>query len=258
MTISIETAVQRLVEAQAGAHSLQPLSETHGEFALETAYAIQDALRADLDRRGQRSIGWKLGATSPAGQAVMGVKEPACGFLMPRQYASGAEVSASEFVTLGVEAEVAFRMRSKLAGPGVTADRALLAVEGAMAALELPDFIFSGKPRVADFVASSVIAKAIVLGSPLTPLSAFDVSREEVVFEHNGEVVGSYTAAEVMDNPLNALAWLANHLATRGLALQPGDIVMSGAISKMLRPKVGDAIRASFAHLGSVSVKVVP
>ena len=258
MTVSIKTALERLVETQSSGRVLQPLSETHGDFTLETAYAIQEALRADLDRRGQRSIGWKLGATSPSGQAVMGVKEPACGFLMPRQYASGAEVSASEFVTLAVEAEVAFRMRSKLAGPGVTADSALMAVEGAVAALELPDFIFSGKPRVADFIASSVIAKAIVLGGPLKPLSAFDVSREEVVFEHNGEVIGTYTAAEVMGNPLNALAWLANHLATRGLALQPGDIVMSGAISKMLRPKVGDTVRANFAHLGSVLIKVVP
>jgi 2-keto-4-pentenoate hydratase len=258
MTISIQTALQRLGEAESRSGLLQPLSDTHGDFTLETAYAIQEALRADLERRGQRSIGWKLGATSPSGQAVMGVKEPACGFLMPRQYASGAEVSASEFVTLGAEAEIAFRMRSKLAGPGVTADSALPTVEGAVAALELPDFIFAGKPRVVDFIASSVIAKAIVLGGPLTPLSTFDVSREEVVYEHNGEVVGTYTAAEVMGNPLNALAWLANHLATRGLALQPGDIVMSGAISQMLRPKVGDTIRATFAHLGSVHVKVVP
>ena len=46
-----------------------------------------------------------------------------------------------------------------------------------------------------------------------------------------------YTAAEVMGNLLNALAWLANHLETRGLALNPGDVVMSGAISKMLCPK---------------------
>ena len=83
------------------------------------------------------------------------------------------EVSAGEFINLGVEAEVAFRMRTRLAGPGVTAETALLAVEGAVAALELPDFIFSGKPRVADVVASSVIARAIVLGGPLTPLSAF-------------------------------------------------------------------------------------
>jgi 2-keto-4-pentenoate hydratase len=256
--ISIPTAVARVIEAQANQRALVPFSETNGDFTIEQAYAIQDALRADLARRGQRAIGWKLGATSPSGQAVMGVKEPACGFLMPKQYASGAKVSAAEFVNLGVEAEIAFRMRTRLVGPGVTLDTALGAVDGAVAALELPDFIFSGKPRVADFVASSVIAKAIVLGSPVTPLSAFDVSREEVVYEHNGEIVGAYTAAEVMNNPLNALAWLANHLATRGHALEPGDVVMSGAISKMLRPKVGDTIRASFVHLGLVSVTVEP
>jgi 2-keto-4-pentenoate hydratase len=256
MTISIQTAVERLTEARSG-RSLAPLSETHGDFTLEQAYEVQDAVRLALDRRGQRSIGWKLGATSRSGQAVMGVKEPACGFLMPRRYASGAEVSSSEFVSLGVEAEVAFRMRTKLAGPGVTADAAVRAVEGAMAALELPDFIFSGRPTVADFVASSVIAKAIVLGGPLTPLSVFDVSHEEVTYEHNGEAVGTYTTAEVMGNPVNALVWLANHLATRGLALQPGDVVMSGAISPMLRPKVGDTIRADFVNLGSVSVNVV-
>jgi 2-keto-4-pentenoate hydratase len=211
-----------------------------------------------LERRGQRPIGWKLGATSPSGQAVMGVKEPACGFLLPRQYASDAEVSARGFVTLGVEAEIAFKIRAKLVGPGITATEAGLAVEGAVAALELPDFIFSGKPRVADFVASSVIAKAIVLGSPVTPISEFDVAREEVVYAHNDEIVGTYTGAVVMGNPLNALAWLANHLATRGLAVEPGDVVMSGAITKMLRPKVGDTIRANFAHLGSVSVRVAP
>src|SRR5204862_4167128 len=128
MTISIPAALQRLIEAQSTHRLLAPLSETDGDFTLEHAYAIQDALRAELDRRGQRPIGWKLGATSPSGQAVMGVKEPASGFLLPSQYASGAAVSASGFTNLGVEAEVAFRMRTKLVGPGVTAATALLAV----------------------------------------------------------------------------------------------------------------------------------
>ncbi len=66
MTISIQTAVERLVETQSTGSLLPPLSETYGDFTLETAYAIQAALRSDLDRRGQRSIGWKLGATSPS------------------------------------------------------------------------------------------------------------------------------------------------------------------------------------------------
>jgi len=258
MTVTIQTTVEYLVDARSSHRRLAPLSEIHGDLTLEDAYAIQDALRTEVERRGERPIGWKLGATSPAGQAVMGVKEPARGFLFPGQYASGAEVSVSEFADLRVEAEVAFRMGTKLVGPGVTAATALLAVEGAVAALELVDFLFSGTPRVGDFIANSVIAKAIVLGSPLQPLQGVDLALEGVVYEQNGEIVGTYTAAEVMGDPLNALAWLANHLATRGLALEPGDVVMSGAISKLLRPQAGDTIRARFTRLGSVSVTVVP
>ena len=118
--------------------------------------------------------------------------------------------------------------------------------------------MFSGTPCAADFIANSVIGKAIVLGSPLVPIQGLDLAREAVVFEHNGGVVGTYTAAEVMGNPLNALAWLANHLGRRGLALNPGEVVMSGAISRMLRPKTGDTIRARFSRLGSVDITVVP
>ena len=102
----------------------------------------------------------------------------------------------------------------------------------------------------ADYIANSIHGQAVVLGSPLVPLQGLDLALEGVVFEHNGEIVGTYTAAEVMGNPLNALAWLANHLAVRGHALKPGDIVISGGISKLLRPKAGDC--CVFCSYGSI------
>ena len=67
MTISTQIAVQRLMDARFSREQLTPLTETDGDFPLEHAYAIQDALRAELNRRGERPIGWKLGATSAAG-----------------------------------------------------------------------------------------------------------------------------------------------------------------------------------------------
>ena len=257
MTVPMQTAVERLIDARSSHRLVAPLSETYGDLSLADAYEIQDALRAELERRGEQPIGWKLAATAPTGQAIMGVKEPAYGFLPPHQYAGGAEVSAGGFADLRVEAEVAFRMRTKLVGPGVTAANAALAVEGALPAFELLDFIYSGTPRAGDYIANSIHGQAVVLGSSLVPLQGLDLALEGVVFEHNGEIVGTYTAAEVMGNPLNALAWLANHLAVRGQALKPGDIVISGGISKLLRPKAGDSIRARFTHLGSVGIKVV-
>lgn len=256
-SISIPAVVTRLIEARAGHRRLSPPSEIEGELTVEQAYAIQEALRAELQRLDQPAIGWKLGATSASGQAVVGVKEPVVGFLLPERYASGADVAMSRFANLAVEAEVAFEMRTPLAGPGVTSESALRAVESAMPALELPDLMFSGKPQGVDFIANSVVANAIVLGAPVRQLQGLDLAREEVVCEHNGEVVGTYTGAEVMGNPLNALAWLANHLGTRGLTLKAGDIVMSGSISKVMRPKAGDTVRATYGRLGVVAARFV-
>jgi 2-keto-4-pentenoate hydratase len=59
-----------------------------------------------------------------------------------------------------------------------------------------------------------------------------------------------------MGNPLNSLAWVATHLGARGLGLRTGDIVMTGSVSKLLRPtKPGDTVRATYTRLGSVSVR---
>jgi hypothetical protein len=137
-------------------------------------------------------------------------------------------------------------MRTELAGPGVTAAGALSAVEDVLPAFELLDFIYSGTPRAGDYIANSIHGQAVVLGPPIA-LQGLDLAPEGVDVEHNGEIVGTYTAAEVMGNPLNALAWLANQLTSRGQSLKRGDIVISGGISKLLRPKVGDSILARFA-----------
>jgi len=133
-----------------------------------------------------------------------------------------------------VEAEIAFIMKHDLAGPGVTPPRAAQAVEGAVPALELIDFRHSGKAVGTDVVADGVYARAIVLGGALTPAIGIDFALEGLVYEQNGTVVATNTAYEVLGGPLNSLAWIANHLGSRGLGLRAGDVVMTGSVSKIL------------------------
>jgi 2-keto-4-pentenoate hydratase len=128
-------------------------------------------------------------------------------------------------------------------------------VEGALPALELIDFRYTGKAVGTDVIADGVYAKAIVLGGALTPLSGLDLALEGLVYEQSGTMVATATAAEVMGTPLNSLAWVANHLGGRGLSLRAGDVVMTGSVSKILQAKAGDTIRATFTRLGSVSVR---
>lgn len=258
MPIVVSDAVQRLVKNRAGREVAPPLSETAADLTLEQGYAIQRALEKALVERGDRVIGWKAGFTNATLQETYGVSEPVLGFLLASGvFGSGDAVPVSRFVSLGLEVEMAFVMKADLAGPGVTPASALLAVEGAVPSFELIDFRMSGKPRGTDFVADGVLANAIVLGGPLTLVSGLDLSLEGVVYEENGQRMATATAAEVMGNPLNSLAWLANALGTLGGRLRTGDVVLTGSISKVFRPKAGDSARASFTRLGSVSCRFV-
>ncbi len=247
-----DTLVTELLAAREHHRAIAPPSARRA-LTPDEAYAVQDRLREALVARGERVVGWKAGFTNKAAQAAYGTDGPVCAFLL----ASGVEVPASRFVTLVVEAEVCFVMREDLAGPGVTAARALLAVAGAVPALELVDFRYGGKPVGTDLIADGVYANAIVLGAPMTDVSQLDLAVEGLVYELNGTVAATNAAAEVMGNPLNSLAWIANHLGARGLGLEAGDLVMSGSVSLLLRPKAGDTVRATFRHLGSADVRVV-
>lgn len=258
MPISRPQAVERLLRGRLGPEILTPLTEQAAELTLPEAYAIQRDLEQAVVARGERVIGWKVGFTGAALQEAYGVTEPVAGFVLASGvFGSGAAVPAARFVGLGVEAEVAFLLKAELAGPGVTAASALLAVEGALPALELIDFRFGGKPRGVDMIADGVAANAIVLGGALTSVIGLDLALEGVVFEQNGQVVSTNTAAEVMGNPLNSLAWLANTLGRAGRGLRAGDIVLTGSIGKVLRPKVGEFVRASFTRLGSAACRFV-
>jgi 2-keto-4-pentenoate hydratase len=249
--------IDRLLGARDQHRAIAPPSET-APLELPDAYRVQDELRQALLARGERLIGWKAGFTGKSAQQTYGVDHPVCGFLLASGvYATGDAVPVARFATVLVEVEVAFVLKRDLAGPGITPVTALFAVEGALPALELVDGRYSGKPTAADMVADGVHANAIVLGQPLTPLAGLDLALEGVVYELNGRVAATNTAAEVMGNPLNSLAWIANHLGGRGLGLRAGEVVMSGSVSTLLRPKAGDTVAARFTRLGSVSVRFV-
>ncbi|HXH82293.1 MAG TPA: fumarylacetoacetate hydrolase family protein [Candidatus Tectomicrobia bacterium] len=254
--ISDADLVTQFAQARAERRAYRPPSAQGRVLDLDEAYRLQDALRGTLLARGGRLAGWKAGFTTAALQQQFGVSEPVCGFLLAGDvFPSGVELPASRFVGLAVEAEVALVLARDLAGPGVTPAHAALAVGGAVAALELVDFRYDGAARGTDIVAEGVYANAVVLGHALTPIAGVDLALEGLVYEHNGVVVATSTAAEVMGNPLVSLAWVANHLGGRGLGLRAGEVVMTGSVSKVLRAKAGDAVRATFTRLGSVSAR---
>jgi 2-keto-4-pentenoate hydratase len=104
-------------------------------------------------------------------------------------------------------------------------------------------------------VADDIAQWGFVTGTPLSPYPAtLDLGAITVEMKRNGDVVAKVVGKEVIDNQLESIAWLANHLATYGMALEPGQQIMSGSFTKPAPISKGDRWESLFSSVGSVSV----
>jgi 2-keto-4-pentenoate hydratase len=147
-------------------------------------------------------------------------------------------------------------MGTDLAGPGVTATGALTAVAGVLPAIEIVDSrIADWRFRITDTVADNAAAARAVVGARITPVAALDLRLLGVLFHRNGAPIDSGAGAAVLGNPARCVAWLANRLGALGGGLRAGDIVLPGALHRMVPARPGDVFQAMFAHLGSVTAQ---
>ena len=122
-------------------------------------------------------------------------------------------------------------------------------------ALEVVDSrVAEWRSRIADTVADNAGAARVVLGSA-TPVAGLDLRLLGVLLSRNGTPIDSGAGAAALGHPAAALGWLANTLAGFGEGLRRGDVVLAGALTRMVPARPGDRFSAEFAHLGTVSVR---
>ncbi len=255
----VDEIAQTLLNAEEGRRQVPQIIQSFSSLSLEEAYAVQLAL---IRRRqgGERVIvGKKVALTNPAVQRVLNVNQPVFGHLMSDMIVrDGEPISCSLLTQAKIEPEIAFVMKSDLAGPGVTAAHVLAATAGVMPALEIPaarilDWEFAAQ----DIAADNAFASRVVLGGILTPIEGLDLRLLGVMLERNGVVVSTGAGASVMGNPVDVVAWLANTLCRYDVRIKAGDIVLPGAL--VVAPDVhpGEFYKATFDRLGSVSALFV-
>jgi len=235
---------------------IAPLTDTHVGLGIAEGYAIQAHNVARRVAEGATVRGRKLGLTSRRTQQLLGVDEPTFGVLTDDMLVDdGAELSLAELVAPRVEAELAFVLATDLVGPRVTTEDALGAIGGVLPALEVVDSrVAEWRSRIADTVADNAGAAKVVLGRS-TPVGGLDLRLLGVLLSRNGSPIDSGAGAAALGHPAAALAWLANTLAGFGEGLHGGDVVMAGALTRMVPARPGDRFCAEFAHLGAVSVR---
>jgi 2-keto-4-pentenoate hydratase len=247
-----------LWRAQNDRRAVEPITDRLPDFTAHDAYGVQ---RINVARRldeGALIAGRKVGLTSRASQAQLGVVEPTFGVLLSDMFVDDdEELAFGDLVQPRVEAELAFVLSHDLVGPGATIVTAMRSVECVVPVIEVgASRIVDWRVRVADTIADNASSGRVVIGPGFAPLTAaLDVIHLGVLFSRNGVPVDSGAGAAVLGNPVRALAWLANKLAVFGEVLRAGELVLTGALHRMVPVRPGDEYCADFARLGAVSVR---
>lgn len=253
-TWTVQRAARTLLAAEDTRTDREPLSDEWPDLDLEIAYAIQDETLKLRLARGETLIGLKLGLTSRAKQQRMNVASPVMAWLTDAMVVpAGAPVPRDALIHPRAEPEIVFLMGSSLAGPGVTAATALRAVDSVMAGMELIDSRYRDfRFTLPDVVADNASSGGFVTGPRQLPPAALDLGLEAVLVEVDGQIVDSATGAAVQGHPAEALALAANELAHRGLAIEPGWLVLTGGMTDAVTIEPGSTVAAHFTTLGSI------
>jgi 2-oxopent-4-enoate/cis-2-oxohex-4-enoate hydratase len=127
-----------------------------------------------------------------------------------------------------------------------------------MACFEIVDSrIRDWKIRIQDTVADNASCGVFVLGDRLVDPRDVDLATCGMVLEKNGEIVATGAGAAALGHPANAVAWLANTLGALGIALEAGEVVLSGSLAAMVPVRAGDDLRVSIGGIGGCSVRFI-
>jgi 2-oxopent-4-enoate/cis-2-oxohex-4-enoate hydratase len=236
-----------------------PLTARVDDITIDDAYWIS---RRILDRRlldGERIVGKKIGVTSKAVQSMLDVHQPDFGYLTDAmQFENGARMPISQkLIQPRAEGEIAFRLKRALRGPGITPSDVVAATDHVMACFEVVDSrIRDWKIRIQDTIADNASSGLFLCGPPADPREV-DFEGCEMVVEKNGAFLSRGTGAAALGSPLICVAWLANTLGERGIALEAGEVVLSGSLVPLEPVKPGDRMNVSIGGIGTADITFV-
>jgi 2-keto-4-pentenoate hydratase len=251
-----EQAADLLREAEASRVAVPPLVQTFPSIDVVDAYEIQ---LLNIRRRlaaGATVYGHKVGLSSKAMQEMMGVDEPDYGHLLSDMVLTESEpIAADRFLIPRVEVEVGFVLGEDLPGEGCTVDDVLRCTDFVAPAIELIDSrIADWKIGLFDTIADNASSCGVALGAQRVKPDELDLRLIEATLEINGEQVAAGRSDAVLGDPAIAVAWLANKVASFGVRLEAGHVVLPGSCTRAYDVKAGDDVVARFSGLGSVSL----
>jgi 2-keto-4-pentenoate hydratase len=229
----------------------------HRPLTREDGYAIQ----ARLERRSAFPLfGWKVAATSEAGQAHIAVDGPLAGRLLAeRVFESGSRLPFGSNYMRVAEAEFAFRMAVDLPPREAryAVDEVMASVATLHPAIEVPDSRYVDFTAVgaAQLIADNACAHHFVFGAAVSgSWRSMDLAAHQVRGSVDGRFERNGIGANVLGDPREALTWLVNELSQLNIAVRAGQVVTTGTCIVPLPIGPGARVTCDFGALGAVEV----
>jgi 2-keto-4-pentenoate hydratase len=199
---------------------------------IDDGYILQAAVHRQLAARGDRQVGWKVGATSAPGQRAFGITEPIyAGLFASGQSATLAEALARPLAKPSLECEIAVVLRSDLDGSDLSTTALANAIGACHIACEVIDNRY-GDPMtvgVPSLIVDDFFQAGFVIGAAHMAWRSQDLETVEATIDIDGQRVAG--AVRDVISALAALRWLARKLSEAGQGLHAGDIVLTGSIT---------------------------
>jgi len=258
-----QQAAARLFEAHQRRERFVPLPAGLAPSSAEDAYAIQDAFVALRAATLGPLAGYKIALSSPEMRRFVGVDTPQAGVILRSQVRrTPARVRASDYVRLIVEFEIGVEIGEDLpvADAPFARERVMQSVGAVMPAIEIADDRDADYSQLSrhpyELIADNSWNEGAVLGEPVREWKSLDLGQVLGVAKINGRAVGEGRGEAAMGHPLEAVAWVANHLASLNRGLLRGEMVITGSLITSKAVKAGDRVEFAVAGLGKVELTV--
>lgn len=244
------------LQAQQAKQPFPVLSSQHPELDVKTAYEVQKMYVTK--RLAQDQIaGFKAGLTSAPAQQRFGVETPLAGVL----FASGkkqdrATISLAEFNALTLETEIGFVIGTPITQALKDVADLQQHIAAVMPAIELPDLSFTDMQQLkgVDIIASDISVAQFIVGAE-KKLDSLDLNALTVTLALDGQEINKGQGKDALGDQWQAALWLANAIIAQGWTLEPGQVMISGALGKALPGKPGKYL-ADYGNLGKITFEV--
>jgi 2-oxo-hept-3-ene-1,7-dioate hydratase len=256
----IQAAADALFQAEASRQQVSPVTQTYPDMDMDDAYAVQSAWVNKKIATGDKVIGYKIGLTSRVMQRTMKIDTPDFGVLLQSMhFDNNSSIRAADFPDPRIEVELAFVLKKRLFGDNLTIDDVLDATDYIVPSLELiAARSYRVDPKtgytrtVMDTISDNAANAGIIVGDNRFKPHDIDLRWSGALLYRNGVVEETGLAAGVLDHPANGICWVGKRFAPHGIALEPGQIILSGSFTAPVIANAGDVFRADYGPLGEI------